>query len=144
MKSLKVILLFAAITLCSTAKAQKTYLLPNETPSKILNFIQSNFPTHKILTIQRDKKGAKTEYEANLDPMVELEFDGNSNIKEIETEAGIPASAVPDRILKYVVKKYPGERVIKWEKEVNSQKVVLVGGQKLYFDLRGKFLRVGN
>lgn len=49
-------------------------------PNAILNHIRKNFPNHKIVEFEKDKKG----YEAKLSNGLELKFDNNFRLMKVD------------------------------------------------------------
>jgi hypothetical protein len=117
--------LFASVN----AYAQQKPLAPDQ----IKSYVKANFANSKII---------KAEYEVKLNNGVKLEFDGNYNIKKIESRTGLPNEVIPKKIEAYISKKYPDDKVTEWEKKGNVQEVELTNDLELIFDLNGKFLRM--
>ena len=74
--------------------------------------------------------------------MVELEFDGNFSIKKIESKSALPQSVLPEKIVAYIHKNYPNNKILEWKKEKKGQKIELDNDIDVVFDLNGKFLGI--
>lgn len=141
MKKIRIILAVMLLIGISSVQAQKQYLEENQAPKEILQYVKTNFPDQKIVSIKEEKKRTKVEYEVNLFDMTELEFDGKYQIKEIESKSALPNNVVPQSIRDYVSKNYPSNQILEWKRKSKGQKVELDNDLELYFDFDGKFLR---
>lgn len=142
MKKISLILVAISLFVFSNANAQKKYLAVSETPGQIISYINAHFPKSEIISVKKDKEIFKTEYKVKLNTMVELEFDGNFSIKKIESKSALPQSVVPEKIVAYIHKNYPNNKILEWKKEKKGQKIELDNGIDVVFDLNGKFLGI--
>ena len=139
MKKISLILVAISLFVFSNANAQKKYLAVSETPGQIISYINAHFPKSEIISVKKDKEVLKTEYKVKLNTMVELEFDGNFSIKKIESKSALPQSVVPEKIVAYIHKNYPNNKILEWKKEKKGQKIELDNDIDVVFDLNGKF-----
>lgn len=142
MKKISLILVAISLFVFSNANAQKKYLAVSETPGQIISYINAHFPKSENISVKKDKEVLKTEYKVKLNTMVELEFDGNFSIKKIESKSALPQSVVPEKIVAYIHKNYPNNKILEWKKEKKGQKIELDNGIDVVFDLNGKFLGI--
>ena len=142
MKKISLILVAISLFVFSNANAQKKYLAVSETPGQIISYINAHFPKSEIISVKKDKEDLKTEYKVKLNTMVELEFDGNFSIKKIESKSALPQSVVPEKIVAYIHKNYPNNKILEWKKEKKGQKIELDNDIDVVFDLNGKFLGI--
>ena len=142
MKKISLILVAISLFVFSNANAQKKYLAVSETPGQIISYINAHFPKSEIISVKKDKEVLKTEYKVKLNTMVELEFDGNFSIKKIESKSALPQSIVPEKIVAYIHKNYPNNKILEWKKEKKGQKIELDNDIDVVFDLNGKFLGI--
>ena len=142
MKKISLILVAISLFVFSNANAQKKYLAVSETPGQIISYINVHFPKSEIISVKKDKEVLKTEYKVKLNTMVELEFDGNFSIKKIESKSALPQSVVPEKIVAYIHKNYPNNKILEWKKEKKGQKIELDNDIDVVFDLNGKFLGI--
>ena len=142
MKKISLILVALSLFVFSNANAQKKYLAVSETPGQIISYINAHFPKSEIISVKKDKEVLKTEYKVKLNTMVELEFDGNFSIKKIESKSALPQSVVPEKIVAYIHKNYPNNKILEWKKEKKGQKIELDNDIDVVFDLNGKFLGI--
>lgn len=142
MKKISLILVAISLFVFSNANAQKKYLAVSETPGQIISYINAHFPKSEIISVKKDKEVLKTEYKVKLNTMVELEFDGNFSIKKIESKSALPQSVVPEKIVAYIHKNYPNNKILEWKKEKKGQRIELDNDIDVVFDLNGKFLGI--
>ena len=142
MKKISLILVAISLFVFSNANAQKKYLAVSETPGQIISYINAHFPKSEIISVKKDKEVLKTEYKVKLNTMVELEFDGNFSIKKIESKSALPQSVVPEKIVAYIHKNYPNNKILEWKHEKKGQKIELDNDIDVVFDLNGKFLGI--
>ena len=142
MKKISLILVAISLFVFSNANAQKKYLAVSETPGQIISYINAHFPKSEIISVKKDKEVLKTEYKVKLNTMVELEFDGNFSIKKIESKSALPQSVVPEKIVAYIHKNYPNNKILEWKKEKKGQKIELDNDIDVVFDLNGNFLGI--
>lgn len=142
MKKISLILVAISLFVFSNANAQKKYLAVSETPGQIISYINAHFPKSEIISVKKDKEVLKTEYKVKLNTMIELEFDGNFSIKKIESKSALPQSVVPEKIVAYIHKNYPNNKILEWKKEKKGQKIELDNDIDVVFDLNGKFLGI--
>ena len=142
MKKISLILVAISLFVFSNANAQKKYLAVSETPGQIISYINAHFPKSEIISVKKDKEVLKTEYKVKLNTMVELEFDGDFSIKKIESKSALPQSVVPEKIVAYIHKNYPNNKILEWKKEKKGQKIELDNDIDVVFDLNGKFLGI--
>jgi len=115
-------------------------------PATAKDFIQQNFSSNTVEGVEENSKWqvwADDKYEVKLSNGIELDFDENGNIIEIDSQNdAIPMSALPSAIATYLKENYPDSQVIEWEKEKKSQEVELLDGTELEFDGQGNFRKI--
>jgi hypothetical protein len=115
-------------------------------PATAKDFIQQNFSSNTVEGVEENSKWqiwADDKYEVKLSNGIELDFDENGNIIEIDSQIdAIPMSALPSAIATYLKENYPDSQVIGWEKEKKSQEVELLDGTELEFDGQGNFRKI--
>ncbi|UBZ07303.1 PepSY-like domain-containing protein [Salegentibacter mishustinae] len=115
-------------------------------PATAKDFIQQNFSSNTVQEVEENSKWqiwADDKYEVKLSNGIELDFDENGNIIEIDSQKdAIPMSALPSAIATYLKENYPDSQVIGWEKEKKSQEVELLDGTELEFDGQGNFRKI--
>lgn len=115
-------------------------------PATAKDFIQQNFSSNTVEGVEENSKWqiwADDKYEVKLSNGIELDFDENGNIIEIDSQKdAIPMSALPSAIATYLKENYPDSQVIGWEKEKKSQEIELLDGTELEFDGQGNFRKI--
>lgn len=122
--------------------AQKKYIAPADAPEPIQTFVSKHFPEGQIAYLKKKEKLHYTKYEVKLDTGVELEFDQDFKIFEIEAKSALPASVIPSKIQEYVSKTYPNRTIHEWKLTKRGQKIELDNDLDLLFDRSGNFIKV--
>lgn len=82
---------------------------------------------------------SETEYEVKLKNDIEIEFDGNMEVKDIDSDIPLPKSVIPEKIWDYISSNHPNNKIMEWKKKKGYQKVELDNDFDLYFDVDGNF-----
>lgn len=141
MKKLSFILMLMSVGLMTACESQKV-LAENEVPSAITTYVNTHFPSAKILQAVKDKEGLSKSYDVILEGNISLEFNKNHEITSIESRSALPDSVIPEKILAYVKANYPASTILQWELDDNRQKVELDNKLELEFSKAGDFLRI--
>ncbi|HZH86586.1 MAG TPA: PepSY-like domain-containing protein [Brumimicrobium sp.] len=121
---------------------KKEIIAEADLPKEIKKYIAKHFPDSKVLQAEREETLAGFHHEVKLDKGVELEFDGNNKIVEIDGTSILPESVIPATIFKYVKTNYPENGITDWKLEGNKQEVELDNGIELEFNKNGEFVRI--
>src|SRR5574344_131405 len=78
-------------------------------PSGVTSFVYRYYPSAKI--IKASQEADDKDYNIKLSNGTELEFSKDSQWIEVNTKSRIPAGILPQEILNYVDKRYPGKSV---------------------------------
>jgi hypothetical protein len=105
---------------------------------EIESFVEEHFPDLTIRKIELEKKGTQPTYYVYLTGNVDLEFNLQCEIIEIETQTGVPASALMPSIVSYVANNFPNNIILEWELYPNYQEITLNNGTTIDFDLSGQ------
>lgn len=109
----------------------------------IESFISQHFPAQTIKRVEPDDTDDDLRiYEVYLSGDVELEFNHLCEVVEIETDEGVPHSALMSNIVAYVQANYPDEGILEWERSSDDQLIELSNDLELVFDLDGNFIRI--
>lgn len=109
---------------------------------EIKRFVETHFPTQSILKIELDDDEDRLYYDVYLTGNVNLEFNLQCEIIEIETKDGIPASALMSGIVEYVAANFSDRIILAWELYPNYQEIYLDNDTEIIFDLNGNFIRI--
>lgn len=125
----KIIILFLLIV--TAIYADDMYILPNQLPNNILQFINTYFSNISIIYAEMDRK----KYEVVLDNGVEIEFFRNGDLKEIEGNyTALPSNILPQAVANTAIKTYPNTVITKIKKKWNFYEVKLNNMMELYID----------
>ena len=104
----------------------------NRLPAKAQTFIKSHFRHAAVVKVEREDDG----FEVRMRNGIEIEFGRNGRWKEITSKReGVPASVIPARIQRQVVKRYGTHvKVVEISREDGEIEVKLSNGKELEFD----------
>lgn len=149
-KTVTILALFAIIfTSCSSdddnnSNDNETVLTEAQIPSEISAYITEHFSTNTTNIVIEDTDDNVITYEVYLSESVQLEFNSNFEIIEIDSLYQLPDSVIPQAILDYIALNYPTNFINGWELENNHQQVDLNNNIELEFEMNGDFIRVDN
>ena len=129
-KILSIMLLTVTLMLSCSKDDKNT----NTTSRKVEAFANKHFPNNKVLKVKEVIFGKSKAYEVKLEGDIELKFNSNGELIEVESKSRIPDSLIPPKILDFVSKHYPDNYIIEWELEDDSQEVKLDNGVELEFE----------
>lgn len=114
-------------------------------PDSALAFIKKYFPNVQILEVKAKKSPSATGtfHEVILADYTEIDFGELGNWIELQAPDGIalPSSFFPLSIQSYLRENYNGIGVESIDKSNSGYKLELTNDNKLYFDIKGQFLR---
>ncbi len=137
----KIILAFLAVVmLMSGANAQrkKQVIDPENLPKAATELIQKHWPSCAIDLAFVEGR----EYEALLTDGTIIEFDTKGVWKEMKCTEGLPVTLVPVFITRYIVNRYPKQKIIDCEKMRGGYEIALSNGLEIQFDLNGNVTHV--
>lgn len=142
MKKVIVSAFFAVFSIGMFAQANTSIL-----PGTAQNFINQHFSSVSVNEVEEYSNWQIWEdekYEVRLSNGIELDFDENGNLIEIDSQnnEAIPMSALPSQISSYLQSNYPNAQVVGWEKQDKEQEVELADGTELEFDAQGNFRKI--
>lgn len=119
----------------------------NNLPANAQNFVKEHFSMVSVEKIDENsnwKIWEDDKYEVRLSNGIELDFDENGNIVEIDNDnnEAIPMTALPSKISSYLKANHANAQVVAWEKQDNEQEVELADGSELEFDAEGNFRKM--
>ena len=137
MKKIKILsmILLASLFMMSCSSDDDDNL--NTAREKMEQIAKKHYPENKVIqTKEITYKGGKA-FEIKLEGDIELKFDGNGDLIEVESKTRIPDSLIPTKILDFISKYYPDNYIIEWELEDDHQEVKLDNGVELEFEREG-------
>ena len=144
---LAIVTLFAFFTSCSSDddnNSNEIILSDAEIPEAIQTYIATHFNSSTIVLAEQETENNTTSYDIYLSEDIELEFNSNFEIIDIDSEIQLPDSVIPEAILSYVATNYPANFITDWELELNHQQVELNNSIELEFEMHGDFIRIDN
>lgn len=106
-------------------------------PLSATTFIQKHFPSTSIRQAAEESEYKKKSYTVWLENGIEIEFDRQGEWNEINSNAtlGIPDAIIPDRILDYVHREYPQNKITDIEKRKKGEyEIELDNGMEITFN----------
>ncbi|MCP9754561.1 hypothetical protein EGI26_05205 [Lacihabitans sp. CCS-44] len=129
----------------ANASGDGTNVSVSSLPSAITTYINVNYSGKTIIKAEK----YLTKFEITLSDLTKLEFSISGIFIEVSgsSKGGTkvsddPIAALPQVILDYVTKNYPGVAIVKAEKSANKYEVKLSNRVRLDFSLSGQLLRV--
>lgn len=116
----------------------------DELPQQSTDFIDEHFSNERIEEVDVDDSwynlSDSETYEVRFENGIELDFNSDGEITEIESEEGkaIPLNVLPEKVRTHLEKKAPNATVVNWEKDNDGHEVELEDGREFEFDKNGK------
>ncbi len=142
LKLFTVLFTVALLSSCSDDDNNQLELKESEYPATIVAYKTAHFPGNDIQRIIKDSEDNSIHYDVYLSGRIELEFDADYKITDIDGVDKLPDSVIPQEILDYVAENYPNRHITDWELEGNYQQIELDNGIELEFNMDGTFIRV--
>ena len=134
----KILFVFAAFLLIgvSAAKADNDQVInKNELPAQAQQFINEHFANIKLSYAKLERDFLERSYEVLLTDGTKLEFSSKGTWLEVDCKYGeVPAAVIPAPIKNYIKENYPGERVLKIERDRSNYELKLSNRLELTFD----------
>jgi hypothetical protein len=135
----------AVFSALANASGDGTNVSVNSLPSDIITYINVNYSGKTIVKAEK----YLTKFEITLADLTKLEFSLSGIFIEVSGSSkggnkvsDDPLVALPQVILDYISKNYPGVSIVKAEKSANKYEVKLSNRVRLDFSLTGQLLRV--
>ncbi len=123
---------------------KETLLTGNEIPETLKTYVAVHFPENPIHRVIKDTENNIVSYDVYLEGNLELDFNSDYEIMDIDGISKLPDSVIPQAILDYVAEHYATHFITDWELENNYQQVELNHNVELEFELDGSFKRIDN
>lgn len=132
-----VLLLFIAMTVSAQKKIEVS-----ELPSGARDFLKEYFPNATIDKAKKDAEHGEKGYEVILSDGTEVEFWKDGKYREVDgKEKSIPTGFIDQRIVDYVSKNYPNNKITHIDYGHKDVDVDLTDDVDLEFSKDGKFLK---
>ncbi|MDP1815766.1 MAG: PepSY-like domain-containing protein [Leadbetterella sp.] len=135
----------ALFTDLANATGDGTTISASSLPTAITVYINTNYPGKSITKAEK----YLTKFEIMLADLTKLEFSLSGVFIEVSGSgkggnkvSDDPIAVLPQIILDYISKNYPGVTIVKAEKSANKYEVKLSNRVRLDFSLTGQLLRV--
>ena len=141
MKKILLLVAAAAMAFAVTAAPQKVDF--GKLPKNSQEFIQKNFPSEKIKSVEMDREASWDKYTVYFNSGNQVSFEGGSgDCSQIIMKSGrIPATALPAKIKAYAAAKYPDLNIVMFQTTDDGYKVGLSDKSFIDFDKQGDFVK---
>ena len=107
----------------------------SELPAQAQKFINEHFANIKLSYAKLERDFLERSYEVVLTDGTKLEFSSKGTWLDVDCKYGeVPAAIGPEPIKKYISDNYPGERVLKIERDHSNYEVKLSNRLELTFN----------
>ena len=142
---LPAITIFALLTIFTSCSKDDELLLNDANiPTAVKSYVETHFGSNSIIRAEKDTGNNTITYEIYLSENINLEFNSEFDIIDIDGILQLPNSVIPQSILNYVSTNYPNNFIRDWELELNHQQVELNNNVELEFETNGNFIRIDN
>ena len=132
--------LFASVSFVS---CKDVIITADKLPAAAQTFIKEYFPGSDISYAKKDKELTKTTYEVVLQDGTEIDFDSKGQWDKIDCKrTAVPAKLIPDAIATYVQTNFPGQAIVKIDKELFGYEIELLNDLELKFDKNGRLVNI--
>lgn len=136
MKALRLALLLLA-ALAANAFAGNDYFTQNlqELPAPAQALLAEHFKGLKLTIIKVDNDFFGKAFEVKYEDGTEVEFDKKGNLTEVKVPSGeVPAALIPPELRAMAESLYPGQKIVKFEKDDGEYELELANKAELKFD----------
>jgi hypothetical protein len=144
MKTNKSILVTIVIALTSLILIScSDRIIPSEKlPAAAQSFLKEYFPDSPISYVKKEADLTPT-YEVVLQNGTEIEFNKKGQWDNIDCKRlAVPAALIPAAISEYVNANFPGQSIVKIDRETYGHEIEMANGLELKFDKKGKLLHI--
>ena len=144
MRTISRILVTLVIALTSlTLISCSDRIIPSEKlPAAAQSFLKEYFPDSPISYVKKEADLTPT-YEVVLQNGTEIEFNKKGQWDNIDCKRlAVPAALIPAAISEYVNANFPGQSIVKIDRETYGHEIEMANGLELKFDKKGKLLHI--
>lgn len=145
MRKNKMLILLLAILLASFGfvSCKDTIVAADQLPAPAQTFLEEYFPANAVSYVKKDREIFKTTYEVFLVNGEKVEFNKKGEWDKVNCKnAAVPAALVPAAIAEYVQASFPGQLIVKIDKEPYGYEVELFNDLELKFDKNGQLRHI--
>jgi hypothetical protein len=142
MKHVKLFVMALVCLFVSAACFADDKMIPVEQlPATVKTFIKQHFPQKTILYAEKDSEIRGVKYEVRLNDGTEVNFDKKGNWDKIDCKrVAVPAVFIPQAIATYVQTNFPGDIIVKIDKERYGYEIELLSDLELKFNKKGQLI----
>lgn len=112
-------------------------------PNSAKSFLEEYFPGNAISYVKKDRELTGTTYEVVLQDGTEIDFNAKGEWDNVDCKrSAVPSALVPAAIADYVQSNFPGQIIVKVDKEIYGYEIELGSDLELKFDNNGKLINV--
>lgn len=138
-----ILILTTILTITGIISCKDSIITADRLPDAARSFINEYFAENTISYIKKDRGLANISYEVVLQDGTEIEFDKSGNWDSIDCKRNaVPAGLVTDAISEYVQVNFPGQLIVKIDREAFGYEIELSSDLELKFDKNGKMLEI--
>lgn len=132
--------LLASATLVS---CKETIITADQLPSAAQAFLKEYFPDAAVSYAKKDRELSGTTYEVVLQDRTKIDFNAKGEWDTVKCKAAaVPSSLVPAPIAEYVRSQFPGQIIVKIDREPYGHEIELGSDLELKFDKKGKLMTI--
>ena len=114
-------------------------------PTKAQRFITTYFKKHKVAFAKMESDLFYKSYDVIFTNGEKLEFDRSGDWTEVNCRVnGVPVPIIPSEIASYVQSTYPGEKILKIERDKKEYEVLLSNKWEITFDDKLRVIDIDN
>ena len=133
----------AIVVSAPLASCKDTIISPDQLPAAAQAFIKEHFPESTISFAKKDAELSGTTYEVTLQDGTEIDFNSKGEWDKVDCKrAAVPAALIPAFIAEYVQTSFPGQIIVKIDKERYGYEIELGNDLELKFDKNGNLLNI--
>lgn len=107
----------------------------SQLPTAAQQILNSHFVDKKVALAKVESGLIEKNYDVIFTTGEKIEFDRKGNWTEIDCkQSSVPAKLVPTQITNYVKQNYPGNKILKIEKDRNEYEIKLSNGIEITFN----------
>jgi len=138
-----ILILTTILTITGIISCKDSIITADRLPDAARSFINEYFAENTISYIKKDRGLANISYEVVLQDGTEIEFDKSGKWDSIDCKRNaVLAGLVPDAISEYVQVNFPGQLIVKIDREAFGYEIELSSDLELKFDKNGKMLEI--
>lgn len=140
------IALVCVFTIGATASADNEKPINvSQLPATAQQLIKKNFSNHRVALAKVESGIIEKSYDVIFTNGDKLEFDRNGKWTEVSCKtSAVPAALVPSAIASYMRSNYPGQRIIKIERDRKEYEVELASGVEITFNTKFQVIDIDN